>query len=73
MHPINDSFKIKGLRLLLLLLLSIPTIAFGEITDGYPTGRKMHMVGGANSGKPYVGFILNRNEAIEDNLTIQAL
>ena len=56
---------------MLLLLLSAPAIVLGEITDGFPTGRKIHMVGGANSEKPYAGFILNRNEAIEDQLVLR--
>jgi len=37
-----------------------------ELKDGYPTGTKIHMVGGSNPGKPYLGFILNIKPQDED-------
>ena len=40
------------------------------ITDGYPSGKKIHMVGGGNGRRPYVGFILNINKKAEDDLVL---
>lgn len=42
----------------------------GEITEGYPSGKKIHMVGDGNSRKPYVGFILNIKQRTEDGLVL---
>jgi TPR repeat protein len=41
-----------------------------EIKDGYPSGNKIHMVGGSNTGKPYLGFILNIKPREEDLLIL---
>jgi hypothetical protein len=41
-----------------------------HLDDGYPTGDKIHMLSGKNSNKPYVGFILNINTKIEDELIL---
>ena len=40
------------------------------LKDGYPSGKKIHMVSGNNPGKPYVGFILNINTHVEDELIL---
>ena len=37
-----------------------------KIIDGYPSGSKIHMVGGDNGGKLYLGFILNILPKTED-------
>ncbi len=43
------------------------------ITDGYCTenGKKCHMVGGDNSSKKYLGFILNSKERDEDLFVLE--
>lgn len=40
------------------------------LTDGFTTGNKIHMLGGSNSKKPYVGFILNIKTKLEDSLIL---
>lgn len=42
----------------------------GKISDGYASGQKIHMIGGSNGGKPYVGFILNIEKRTEDGLVL---
>lgn len=42
----------------------------GEITEGYVSGQKVHMVGDESSRKPYVGFILNIKKRTEDGLVL---
>lgn len=42
----------------------------GKISDGYASGQKIHMIGGNNGGKPYVGFILNIEKRTEDGLVL---
>lgn len=51
-------------------MLIITSIASAEITDGYTFGKKIHMNGGNNFGKPYHGFILNIQEQEEDLLVL---
>lgn len=40
------------------------------ITDGFTTGKEIHMVAGKNPGKPYLGFILNISAKEEDHLVL---
>lgn len=40
------------------------------LTDGFTTGKKIHMLGGGNVKKPYVGFILNIKTKMEDSLVL---
>jgi hypothetical protein len=41
-----------------------------ELKDGFTSGAKIHMVGGSNVGKPYLGFILNIKPREEDSLIL---
>ena len=43
----------------------------GMITDGYASGKKIHMVGGSNAGKAYAGFILNIRKKTEDEMVLR--
>lgn len=54
--PLNlDDFKYKSRHLI----------------DGYQSGKKIHMLDGGNLKKPYVGFILNMDTKIEDELILK--
>jgi len=40
------------------------------LKDGFTSGAKIHMLGGKNVNKPYVGFILNIKTKMEDSLIL---
>lgn len=59
------------LAAMVLLLMGLTGMASAKITDGYPAGKKIHMVGGNNAVKLHLGFILNIQEELEDRLVLK--
>lgn len=65
--------NIKAFTVIFILMFVFfqTSLSYGTITDGYPSADgKIHMVGGKNGKKLYVGFILNRKERQEDILIL---
>lgn len=69
--PTSRPARLPGLLVVLMLLMGLAGTAVAKLTDGYPAGKKIHMVGGGNLLKQHLGFILNIQEEPEDRLVLQ--
>lgn len=68
--PINPIFGETTSNSQKLLNLKDFNYQSRHLVDGYHAGKKIHMLGGKNLNKPYVGFIFNIDTKIEDELIL---